>query len=191
VCLAASGGMALQRGGVHPGSSADLAVRMSGVLGRSALLAAILPIALATGCARFGFSDRLLHRIPSPDGQTVAVCQEIPEFDGPSFDVRLERRDGTRRRDLFHMGDGDGCSEMAWSIGVQDRHHENWGVIVHRDVDAPSPRFAPLYDSARGLFCNENDRQLKDCFHPANGSQRIAGFIGRSRPLVPMDLPVR
>ena len=72
-------------------------------------------------------------------------------------------------------------------IGVQDRHHENWGVIVRRDVDAPSPRFAPLYDSARGLFCNEPDRQLKAYLHPVSGSERLDGFIGRSRPLVGFD----
>jgi hypothetical protein len=72
-------------------------------------------------------------------------------------------------------------------IGVQDRHHENWGVIVRRDVDAPSPRFAPLYDSARGLFCNESDSQLLKYLAPAGGSQRLDGFIGRSRPLVGFD----
>ncbi len=36
-------------------------------------------------------------------------------FDGPEFDVRLERRDGTRFRELFHMGDGGGCDELIWS----------------------------------------------------------------------------
>jgi HipA-like protein len=45
-------------------------------------------------------------------------------------------------------------------IGVQDRHHENWGVIVRRDVGGLPPRFAPLYDSARGLFCNETEGGL-------------------------------
>ena len=72
-------------------------------------------LAAASGCARLGFTDRVLRRIPSPNGQTVAVCQEVPEFDGPSFEVRLERPDGARLRQLFHMGDGGGCNEMVWS----------------------------------------------------------------------------
>ena len=65
-------------------------------------------------CERFG-SNRVLLRVPSPDGRIVAVCQEIPEFDGPSFDIRAERPDGTRIRQLLRSGDGDPCSELAWS----------------------------------------------------------------------------
>jgi HipA-like C-terminal domain len=71
-------------------------------------------------------------------------------------------------------------------IGVQDRHHENWGVIVQRGVTADRPRFAPLYDSARGLFCNETDPRLLR-FIGREGSQRLDGFIARSRPLVGFD----
>ena len=66
-------------------------------------------------CERFGYSSRVLLRVPSPDGRIVAVCQEIPEFDGPSFDIRAERPDGTRIRQLLRGGDGDPCSELAWS----------------------------------------------------------------------------
>jgi hypothetical protein len=80
-----------------------LAIGLSGVL-----LASI-------GCAKFGYTDRVLHRVQSPDGLTIAVCQEVPMFDGPEFDVRLERRDGIRIRELFHMGDGGGCDELIWS----------------------------------------------------------------------------
>ena len=69
-------------------------------------------------------------------------------------------------------------------IGVQDRHHENWGVVVQRSLDAPPPRFSPLYDSARGLFCNERDPDLVRKFAGVAGSQRLDGFVARSRPLV-------
>lgn len=71
-------------------------------------------------------------------------------------------------------------------IGVQDRHHENWGVIVQRGLRADRPRFAPLYDSARGLFCSEGDSQLLR-FMGRDGLQRLDGFIARSRPLVGFD----
>lgn len=78
----------------------------------AAVLAIIVSLA---GCARFGFTDRVLLRVPSPDGQMVAVCQEVPEFDGPSFAVRLERPDGTVVRRLYETGDADACSEIAWA----------------------------------------------------------------------------
>jgi hypothetical protein len=68
------------------------------------------------GCARFGYSSRILHRIPSPaDGTLIAVCQEIPELDGPGYDIRLERPDATVVTRLYTIGDGDPCHEMAWS----------------------------------------------------------------------------
>lgn len=72
-------------------------------------------LAAATGCARLGYTDRVLHRLPSPDGSLVLVCQEIPVFDGPDFEVRLERPDGSRIRELYRMGDGGGCDEVRWS----------------------------------------------------------------------------
>jgi hypothetical protein len=72
-------------------------------------------------------------------------------------------------------------------IGVQDRHHENWGVIVQRGVSADRPRFAPLYDSARGLFCNETDTHLLRYMNGREGLQRLDGFVARSRPLVGFD----
>ena len=82
---------------------------------RRLLLACVMTVVAAAGCARFGYSSRVLHRVPSPDGQLMAVCQEVPVLDGPEFDVRLERPDGRMVRLLFHMGDGGGCSEMTWS----------------------------------------------------------------------------
>lgn len=72
-------------------------------------------------------------------------------------------------------------------IGVQDRHHENWGVIVQRDVGGTPPRFAPLYDSARGLFCNEPEARLGRYLGGAEGLQRLDGYVARARPLVGFD----
>ena len=78
-------------------------------VGAAALLLA------ASGCARFGYTSRVLHRVPSPDAQLVAVCQEVPVFDGPEFTVRLERPDGAAVREVLYMGDAGGCSEVVWS----------------------------------------------------------------------------
>lgn len=92
--------------------------RSRSITSRRALgtVAAVLAVLFGlAGCARFGFTDRVLLRVPSPDGQMVAVCQEVPEFDGPGFAVRLERPDGTVSRRLYEVGDADGCSEIAWA----------------------------------------------------------------------------
>jgi len=69
-------------------------------------------------------------------------------------------------------------------IGVQDRHHENWGVIVVRRVSGVSPRFAPLYDSARGLFCNRTDGELRRDFTGAAGQAKLDSYVSKARPLV-------
>jgi hypothetical protein len=69
-------------------------------------------------------------------------------------------------------------------IGVQDRHHANWGLIVQRGREAPPPRFSPLYDSARGLFCNESDGDLLRRFTGSVGQERLDGYAARSRPLM-------
>jgi hypothetical protein len=66
------------------------------------------------GCGALGFSDRVLWRVASPSGELVAVCQEVPAFDGPNYDVRLERADQPVRQ-LYSIGDGDGCTEVVWS----------------------------------------------------------------------------
>lgn len=68
-------------------------------------------------------------------------------------------------------------------IGVQDRHHENWGVIVERGRESAPPRFAPLYDSARGLFCNSVDEHLQK-FFDKDGDERLRRYVAGSRPLV-------
>jgi hypothetical protein len=71
---------------------------------------------LAAGCARFGWSDRVLITAPAPSRALVFVCQEIPEFDGPGYQWRLESRDGAIVRRLFTGSDGNGkCDHAVWS----------------------------------------------------------------------------
>ena len=79
------------------------------------LVLGVLAAASGWGCARLGYTDRVLWRLPSPDGTLLAVCQEIPAFDGPGHSIRLERPDGTLVKRLYEIGDGDPCSEMAWA----------------------------------------------------------------------------
>lgn len=84
-------------------------------LPRALVALAGLALLAAAECEKYGFSNRILHRVASPDGRFVAVCQEVPVFDGPEFTVRLEDSDGVAVRELLYMGDAGGCAEVVWS----------------------------------------------------------------------------
>jgi hypothetical protein len=114
------------------------------------------------GCADLGYRDRVLHRVPSPADRTlIAVCQEIPEFDGPSFDIRLERPDSTVVRRLGVSGDGDPCHEMAWSadgrtLAVVSSHVARASVIdVARALSHPE---AKPWAWTRSVSLTDQDR---------------------------------
>lgn len=44
-------------------------------------------------------------------------------------------------------------------VGNNDRHHFNWGVIT-QIAGKRSPRFSPIFDTARGLFWNTDEKGL-------------------------------
>lgn len=119
----------------------------------------------AAGCAALGYSDRVLWRLPSPDGRTVAVCQEVPAFDGPDYDIRLERPDKTLLRSLYGIGDGDPCSEMVWSpdgrtLAVMTAHAARVRFVdVAWALDHPSTRTA--YWSWREVSLSTNEQWLR------------------------------
>lgn len=67
-------------------------------------------------------------------------------------------------------------------VGNQDRHFYNWGVITHTRGVLP-PRFAPIYDTARGLFWNVAESGLNKVETPAGLERYIAG----GEPLISWD----
>lgn len=47
--------------------------------------------------------------------------------------------------------------------GNNDRHFYNWGIIA--DVKGKkTPRFSPIYDTARGLFWNYSEEKIDKLF---------------------------
>ena len=64
-------------------------------------------------------------------------------------------------------------------VGNQDRHFQNWGVIVDPKGLRP-PRFSPVYDTARGLFWNEPESQLVRL----ESDQALLRYIENSQPLI-------
>lgn len=58
-------------------------------------------------------------------------------------------------------------------VGNSDRHFYNWGVIT--DIEGKkAPRFAPIYDTARGLFWNETEQKIQQL---CSNSQRANIFL--------------
>ena len=161
-------------------------------------------LAIATiACAKFGYSDRVLWRLPSPDGTLVAVCQEVPEFDGPSYAVRIERPDRTLVKTVYTNGDGDPCSEIAWApdgriLAVLSGHVArvrfidvrwaleqkapiHWGS--YPQVDIGNER---LHRNAGGLrFTGPREIELQVCgergYKPGDAGRRDCGDAGAVR----------
>jgi hypothetical protein len=65
-------------------------------------------------------------------------------------------------------------------IGNQDRHLFNWAVIVSVRKGR-LPRFSPIYDTARALFWDKSEQQVKKIL---NNRQQLEGYINRSRPMI-------
>lgn len=158
-------------------------------------------VGISVGCAKFGYSDRVLHRVASPSGQLVAVCQEVPVFDGPEFELRLERPDGTVLRELLRMGDAGGCSELAWSpdgrlLAVLTSHVSDISIV---DVEWAMSRSAErnrhwfhrgfsfstegtLRHGTQLTFVSNDALELKICTYSLAETQRSGGEIRCSEP---------
>ncbi len=74
-------------------------------------------------------------------------------------------------------------------VGNNDRHHYNWGIVVHRHPDH-TPYFSPVYDSARGLFWNDPEEKLQGIEQDPDPNRLptyLDGYIKRSRPKTGWD----
>ncbi len=67
-------------------------------------------------------------------------------------------------------------------VGNQDRHLFNWGVIVPTHTGRPS-RFAPVYDTARGLFWNTAEGALAKF----NSDYALEKYAAGARSLIGWD----
>jgi hypothetical protein len=158
----------------------------------------VIALALGGACRDLGWTSRILWRLPAPDGKTFAVCQEIPEFDGPSFDVRLETADGALVRRLARLGDGDPCSELAWSpdgqaVAVLSGHVARVRVIDLAKVLREPPieltrQFWPQFDFStprelrlgKGLrFTGPREIEFTTCAYDFTETQRSRGTVRR------------
>ena len=68
-------------------------------------------------------------------------------------------------------------------IGAPDRHGMNWGVLESLAPDGASVRFAPIFDTARGLFVNHSDVDLVRQVE-RSGHEFVERYALRSRPIL-------
>lgn len=74
-------------------------------------------------------------------------------------------------------------------IGNNDRHFYNWGVIDYTKKNRKTPKFAPIYDSARGFLWNWDDEKIKKHLDLKNkGGKKIDRYIDESSPRISCDI---
>jgi hypothetical protein len=68
-------------------------------------------------------------------------------------------------------------------IGAPDRHALNWGLIQSR-IRADVPwRFAPIFDTARGLFGESRESALVELDAKGRRKDRIGSYAEKSKPV--------
>jgi hypothetical protein len=73
-------------------------------------------------------------------------------------------------------------------VGNNDRHFYNWGVISSVKKIGKKSTFAPIYDSARGLFWNEDEANIvKHQKHIAHGGGKIEKYIEDAKPRISIE----
>jgi len=69
-------------------------------------------------------------------------------------------------------------------VGNNDRHFYNWGVIDRKKRGHIMPRFAPLYDSSRGLLWNFSDENVRKF---AINGRKIVTYVEDACPRISIE----
>ena len=69
--------------------------------------------------------------------------------------------------------------------GNNDRHFYNWAVVLDVENKKP-PAFSPIYDTARGLFWNQDEKKLLSKYYIKDGINRVAfeKYLNNSMPKI-------
>ena len=68
-------------------------------------------------------------------------------------------------------------------VGAPDRHALNWGVVVSLSDRTLPRRFAPVFDTARGLFREHSDKKLAEIAAMDRQAEHIRSYAEKSRPV--------
>ena len=69
-------------------------------------------------------------------------------------------------------------------IGAPDRHAMNWGVLASLKTKSDPARFAPIFDTARGLFGEYSDADLRLSESRKGRKQFLTTYAKNSRPIL-------
>lgn len=70
-------------------------------------------------------------------------------------------------------------------VGNNDRHFYNWGIINTPKKSKILPRFAPIYDSARGLFWNTAEQNIvKYLESHKSGLKKVTNYVNNASPRI-------
>ena len=73
-------------------------------------------------------------------------------------------------------------------VGNNDRHFYNWGVIDSTKKSKKMPKFAPIYDSARGLMWNYSDHNIVKIYsNSLNNSKKVVDYIDKACPRISIE----
>lgn len=69
--------------------------------------------------------------------------------------------------------------------GNNDRHYYNWGVVTHIRNNQ-EPYFSPIYDTARGLYWNSNEKFILSLHNDTDDTQnrKIGKYVKNSVPKI-------
>jgi hypothetical protein len=104
---------------------------------------------------------------------TVDFVDDVLADYGVNQDVYERLRDGFARMIAFDA-----------LVGATDRHASNWGIIEHVQRQR-APRFAPVFDTARGLLLRQPDDELtRQLETPLKMRTFVDSFSQRVHPLI-------
>ncbi|MCY4258885.1 MAG: hypothetical protein OXC91_01295 [Rhodobacteraceae bacterium] len=63
----------------------------------------------------------------------------------------------------------------------------NWGVLASHEPSQYAVRFSPVFDTARGLFREISDRDLKEKIEKQGKSGFIEQYANKSKPILSID----
>ena len=73
-------------------------------------------------------------------------------------------------------------------VGAPDRHGVNWGVLVPLAANSTAARFAPIFDTARGLFREISDDDMRRRETSLGRKQFLAKYADNSFPIISTSL---
>ena len=74
-------------------------------------------------------------------------------------------------------------------VGAPDRHALNWGVVQSRTDPGRARRFAPLFDTARGLYREHTDQKLAVIAATRGADVHVRDYAEKSKPVFGVRRP--